>query len=105
MAFVSPSFAQVSSELPLSSNNIPEIKVEIYPNPAVDFVRVKLDIADHSKVIISVHNILGNKVNVEVDNSEEHVWVNIKELPSGYYLLAVKTDNPMFRGTYKFLKR
>lgn len=105
MVLTLPAFAQVGSETATAAQGNPVIKVDIYPNPAVDFIRVKMEKADHSKILISVHNILGNKVNVELDHSEEHVWINIKDLPSGYYLLAVKTEDPMFRGTYKFLKR
>jgi len=80
--------------------------ISIYPNPAVDFVNVKLGelSAHHAKV--TLYNILGNEVQAEVEVLDEHeVRVRVKELSTGYYLLAVRDDKTQFRGTYKFLKR
>lgn len=58
------------------------------------------------KVSLTVHSIIGNKLDVETEVVSEHVVrVRVKDLASGYYLLAVKDEDSNFRGTYKFLKR
>jgi hypothetical protein len=53
-----------------------------------------------------VHNIIGNRINIETEVIDEHTLrVKVKDLASGYYLLAIKDPESKFRGTYKFLKR
>jgi hypothetical protein len=80
--------------------------IHIFPNPAVDFVHVRLDKVPVREVIFTVHNIIGNEITVETEVISEHeIRVRVKDLDSGYYLLALKDDKDHFRGTYKFLKR
>jgi hypothetical protein len=80
--------------------------VQIFPNPAVDFVHVRLDQVSVQNVRITLHNIIGNKMDVEteiVDDNE--LRVRVKDLAAGYYLLALKDEDDQFRGTFKILKR
>ena len=80
--------------------------VHLFPNPATEFVDVKLDQFPADKVRLTVHNIIGNELQVETEVLDEHlIRVKVKDLASGYYLLAVKDEESKFRGTYKFLKR
>ncbi|HEU5292758.1 MAG TPA: T9SS type A sorting domain-containing protein [Cyclobacteriaceae bacterium] len=80
--------------------------ISIYPNPAVDFLNVKLGELNAHHARVTLYNILGNEVQAEVEVVEDHeVRVRVKELSTGYYLLAVRDDKTQFRGTYKFLKR
>jgi len=90
----------VSAEINLTKS------VQLFPNPATEFVDVKLDHFPAGKVSLTVHNIIGNKQEVETEILDEHlIRVKVKDLASGYYLLAVKDEESKFRGTYKFLKR
>lgn len=89
---------------------VPEINltktVHLFPNPATEFVDVKLDQFPAQNVKLTVHNIIGNELQVETEILDEHlIRVKVKDLVSGYYLLAVKDEESNFRGTYKFLKR
>lgn len=80
--------------------------VHLFPNPATEFVDVQLDQFPAAKVELTVHNIIGNELQVETEILEENlIRVKVKDLASGYYLLAVKDEESNFRGTYKFLKR
>lgn len=80
--------------------------VHIFPNPATEFVHVKLDHFPASKVKLTLHNIIGNEVEIETELIDEHeIRVKVKDLASGYYLLAVKEEEAKYRGTFKFLKR
>ena len=84
----------------------PAKSVRLFPNPAVDFVHVRIDNFSTENVKLTVHNIIGNEVPVEVEILDEHeLRVKVKDLNSGYYLLALKDDENRFQGTYKFLKR
>jgi hypothetical protein len=44
------------------------------------------------------------EIETEIVNEHE-LRVRVKELASGYYLLAVKNEEANFRGIFKFLKR
>jgi hypothetical protein len=80
--------------------------VHLFPNPATEFIDVQLDQFPADKVNLTVHNIIGNKLEVETEILDEHlIRVKVKDLASGYYLLAIKDEESKFRGTYKFLKR
>ena len=80
--------------------------VHLFPNPATEFVDVQLDQFPAANVRLTVHNIIGNELQVETEILDEHlIRVKVKDLASGYYLLAVKDEESKFRGTYKFLKR
>jgi hypothetical protein len=59
-----------------------------------------------SQAKLSLHNILGSEITIESEMIDEHeLRVRVKDLPTGYYLLAVRDEATQFRGTYKFLKR
>ena len=80
--------------------------VHLFPNPATEDVFVEVEHFPAEKVNVTVHSIIGNKLDVETEVVSEHVIrVQVKDLASGYYLLAIKDDDSNFRGTYKFLKR
>ena len=80
--------------------------VHLFPNPATEFVDVQLDQFPAENVTLSVHNILGSELPVETEILDENlIRVRVKDLASGYYLLAIKDEESKFRGTYKFLKR
>ena len=80
--------------------------VHLFPNPATEFVDVQLDHFPADNVRLTVHNIIGNELQVETEVLDENrIRVKVKDLASGYYLLAVKDEESNFRGTYKFLKR
>lgn len=80
--------------------------VHLFPNPATEFIDVQLDEFPAKNVQLTVHNIIGNELQVETEVLDENlIRVKVKDLAAGYYLLAVKDEESQFRGTYKFLKR
>jgi hypothetical protein len=98
------SFSQVASALPEKADLTKSIT--IYPNPATDFVHIKLATLKANQVKITLYNILGNEVSAETEVVDDHeVRIRVKEFSTGYYLIAVRDEQTQFRGTYKFLKR
>ncbi len=80
--------------------------VNIFPNPATEWVHVRLEHVNVDKVHVSMHNIIGNEINIETERIDDHeLRVRVKDFDAGYYLLALKDEQSNFRGTYKFLKR
>jgi hypothetical protein len=85
----------------------PDVKaIQIFPNPATEFVHLRFEKIRAQNVSVTVHNIIGNEVKTETEIlSEYELRVRVKELDAGYYLLAVKDDAKNSRGIYKILKR
>jgi hypothetical protein len=80
--------------------------ISIFPNPAIEFLNVKFEEPIARKARITVHNVIGNIVEVESETLDEHeIRIKVKDLPVGYYLLAVRDEASNSRGTLKFLKR
>lgn len=105
-------WAQIQPEEPIAAASTERDlakSIHIYPNPtlpATEFVYVKTDEMPAHSVKLTLHNILGNQMEVETEVVDDHeLRVRVKELAVGYYLIAVKDDKSKFRGTFKFLKR
>ncbi len=109
VSMVQISFAQSSTrELDRFSNESLETKneVKIFPNPSTDYLEVKIVNSTLENASFTVHNIIGNVVNTEIEPIGENEFrIRVKDLAPGYYLLAIKDDKNIFKETYKFLKR
>jgi hypothetical protein len=98
--------AQSREDYEVQNGRINNKSVHLFPNPAVDFVHIRMDNVPARQIKLSVHNIIGNEIPVEVEVVDEHeLRIRVKELVSGYYLLAIKDNEDHFRGTFKFVKR
>ena len=87
-------------------NPEPIKSVSIFPNPAVEFVSVKFEAPVAKQVRLTVHNVIGNTMELENEVIDEHeIKIRVKDLATGYYLISVKDDRINLSGTYKFLKR
>lgn len=101
-------FAQNGGDFSSFGNELLEQKntVEIYPNPSVDFLNVKIDNANLEKTELVVYSIIGSKYNVEIEKTEKFQFkLDVRDLPPGYYLLSIKDPVTEFSKTFKFLKR
>lgn len=79
--------------------------IQLFPNPAPEYVHVRLGSLKSSNVKLSVLNVIGSELNPEVETVNDHeMRVRVKELAPGYYFLAVKDESTRFKGIYKFLK-
>lgn len=102
------SYAQNDNEYPsFSSNDLKmENQIQIYPNPSIDFFKVTIEKSNLVDPIIVVHTIIGTKLNVDSQETGLNEFtVDVKNLPAGYYLIAIKDETTGFSETYKFLKR
>jgi hypothetical protein len=84
----------------------PVKSVSIFPNPAVEFVSVKFEAPVAKQVRLTVHNVIGNTMELENEVIDEHeIKIRVKDLATGYYLISVKDERINLSSTYKFLKR
>jgi hypothetical protein len=79
--------------------------VKFFPNPATEYLNVKFESSQAKDVKVTVHNIIGNVLDVESEVVEDQeLRLKVKDLPSGVYLLALKEDGRT-QSCIKFLKR
>ncbi len=80
--------------------------ITVFPNPATEYINIKLSTLEASTTKITVYTILGSEIQLEKETVNDHeVRVKVKDLATGYYLIAVRDEQLHFKATYKFLKR
>jgi len=98
--------AQASFDAEAPERNDISKSVHIFPNPAVEYVHIRLEQVNMDNMKVSMHNIIGNQINIETEKIDEHeLRIRVKDFDTGYYLIALKDEHSKFSGTYKFLKR
>lgn len=90
----------------LQTNNDPKLKVEVFPNPTADFLTIDLSNFNLKKPNIEIRNIIGSKMFIIKEDSEEKkIRVDVSAYPRGYYLVLVKDDQSKFQQTVRFSKK
>ncbi len=80
-------------------------KIEIYPNPAVEYVTVKINNSNLEHTEIEMRSIIGNEIRVKVEKiSENEYKIPVKDFATGYYFVIVKDEVVRFKKAYRFLK-
>ena len=80
--------------------------VKLYPNPARNFLTVSIHNTTLKSPQVGVYSIIGSKMNIDIEAREDNAFsLDIRNLPTGYYLLVIKDSEAKFNKTYKFLKR
>ena len=96
-----------SGELPYFQDDqiISKNKIEIYPNPAVENIFVKIDNSELENVEIELFNIIGNSLSFEMEVIEKNYFrIKVGDFPPGYYLLIIKDPIKRFNKAFKFHK-
>lgn len=84
----------------------PRAKVHLYPNPATEFLTVKVEGVKVTDLQIIIRNIIGNEIPSEIEFiGTDEIRIRVKDFSIGYYLLALRNESENFKATYKFLKR
>lgn len=73
--------------------NISNIKLKVYPNPALDILNIELaEIIENP--IIQIFDIQGKKIQININNSSTNNWsLNTNGLSKGYYILRIQHNN------------
>lgn len=67
--------------------------LEIYPNPAKDFININLENPGFAPVIIQVFNLAGQPVGQPATTTSNNFRMNLEHLVSGCYMLKVTGGN------------
>lgn len=101
--------AQAQQKDEVTSYGTPSLdlkSVSIFPNPATEYLNIKFENPIAKTTKLTVHNVIGNTVDVESETIDEfEIRLRVKDLPVGYYLLAVRNEASNSRSTIKFVKR
>lgn len=94
-----------SSESAIYSSVQQDNQIELYPNPAVDFLIVDISNSSINNVEFELHSMIGNKIRIEPEEIGNNRYrIPLKEFSTGYYFLVVKDEFSRFKKAYKFLK-
>jgi len=94
-------------EMPYFQNDklIEKNKIEVYPNPAVENIYIKIENSDLEKVEFELFNIIGNSLAIQPEEiTKNNFKIKVEEFPAGYYLLIVKDPITRFNQAFKFHK-
>lgn len=115
LLFISGFALAQSSSLDNNKSELPILKkeslslsldVELYPNPSVDFLNIVLNNAALRNVEFEMYNIIGNKIEFEVEAVDGVSYkINVKDFNPGYYLLIVKDPMSRFNKAFKFRRQ
>jgi len=99
-------FGQAKDEAFYTGLPDPIKSIQVYPNPATEFVSVKFEAPQAKKVKLTIHNILGNTMDLETEVVDEYeIKIRVKDITTGYYFVSVSDAGLNSKSTFKFLKR
>jgi len=103
---ISESWAQGDlSEANSRSYSIIE-SIEVYPNPASDYIFIKVSDPELEQISVEMFNIIGNKVSIDLEELQSGQYrVPLTKFNTGYYLLMVYDDQRNTNKAFKFMKR
>ena len=89
------------------SSDLPEakLKIDVYPNPAIENVFIRIESEEPQKIEFELYNIIGASLKIEPEQIEQNYFkIGIKELPAGYYLLMVMDPSQHYNQAFKIHK-
>ena len=100
--FQQPSYDVVA----ITTQNIEGFEINVYPNPATDFVVIDWTTDKENTLYISLFDLAGKKISEQTClSSQDKVSVNMSQLASAHYLLEVKDKNNQFTKIYRIAKK
>jgi hypothetical protein len=103
----STSFSLVGARIGDDSESSELPQVNLYPNPAHDKLNVEFRSEHDSKVVITIYNIIGNKVSFTENSVAEGVNVidvNTSTLANGIYILEMENNGEIIRKKFSISK-
>ena len=86
-------------------STLQENKIDIYPNPAVEYLIVQISNSSLTKMEFEMHSIIGNQMTIKAqDLGNGRFRIPVDNFATGYYFLIVKDENARFKRAFKFLK-
>lgn len=81
-------------------------RIEVYPNPAVEFLIVEIQNSDLVDTEFEMHSLIGNEITIEPEEIGYNLYrIPVKNFATGYYFLVVKDEISRYKKAFKFLKK
>lgn len=81
-------------------------KIEIFPNPAEDFLTIYIENSTLENVEFEMYSIIGNSLDIKYEKiNSSNYKIDVKEINPGYYFIVVKDDMKRFNKSFKFQKK
>ena len=89
-----------------SQDLINNVNIELYPNPATDYITVKfqnkLNVDDFE---FKIHSLIGNQLNFDSERvSDRELKIDLKNISKGIFFLIINEKTDRKRKILKFLK-
>ena len=102
------SFQPSKAEFSAVPNEVESVEVvevvDVYPNPASDYVYLKFNDAVATKATIELRSVIGNKMQVDYFVEDSHlIKIDINNIPVGHYYAIIKVGSE--NTIKKFIKR
>lgn len=98
----------IQTENPIIQQASIDIKnqIEVYPNPAVEFLIVEIDNSDLVDTQFEMHSLIGNEITIDPEEIGYNLYrIPVKNFATGYYFLVVKDEISRYKKAFKFLKK
>ena len=90
----------------LSQENSERFKIDLYPNPATEYINLKLNSdIEIQNLDFSIHSLIGNEMPIAKENiSDDEIRFNINNYNKGFYFLFISNQDSNNRKILKFSK-
>lgn len=83
----------------------PDSRLEVFPNPAIDQLQIKLQELEMEDLNFSIYNQQGQMLlQQSLEQFKGSAAVNTESLPSGTYFYSLKTDQKVYSGSFLKIK-
>lgn len=90
----------------VDKNIVTTNRIEIYPNPAEDFLTITIENSTLEDVEFEMYSIIGNSLDIKYEKiNNSNYKIDVKEINPGYYFIVVKDDMKRFNRSFKFQKK
>ncbi|MEQ8239457.1 MAG: T9SS type A sorting domain-containing protein [Cyclobacteriaceae bacterium] len=80
-------------------------KLELYPNPAVDYLIIQINNSTLVDAEFELHSIIGNEIAIQTEDlGGGRYRIPVKNLSTGYYFVVIKDESSRYKKARKFLK-
>jgi hypothetical protein len=81
-------------------------QIEVYPNPAVEFLIVEIQNSELINTQFEMHSLIGNEITIDPEEIGYNLYrIPVKSFATGYYFLVVKDEISRYKKAFKFLKK
>jgi hypothetical protein len=72
-----------------------EIEIELYPNPASEFINIRVSGEIKGKISLEIYNLQGRRLKVSTLHNNKTDIIDLKGLDRGIYFVKILSDNQM----------